>query len=108
MTVRCMAEKMKEIVTTSNRVLTPNFIFFYEESCQNYVVADQIHNLQVIRTGSALGLLFILLACETTAPYLPLFTGKKSERGRHGLRNLFLGLINALITSLAVVALWGL
>jgi sterol desaturase/sphingolipid hydroxylase (fatty acid hydroxylase superfamily) len=70
-------------------------------------VAPHIGNLQFFRTASALTLLFLLLTWETFAPFFPLFTNGGTERARHGARNLFLGLFNAAITSLAIVAVWS-
>ena len=70
-------------------------------------VDEQIHTLQLFRTSFTLALLFTLLVWETTAPFFPLFTNRNRDRCRHGVRNLFFGLANSLLTSLAVVALWG-
>jgi len=70
-------------------------------------VDEQIRNLQFLRTACALTFLFFLLTWETAAPFFPLFPNTCAERARHGARNLFLGLVNAGITSITIVALWA-
>jgi len=102
-----MEEKMNPGGKVSNRVLTPILAFFLLGACQNPVVDEQIRSLQFLRTACALTFLFLLLTWETAAPFLSLFQNTRGERIRHGARNLFLGLVNAGITSIAILALWA-
>jgi sterol desaturase/sphingolipid hydroxylase (fatty acid hydroxylase superfamily) len=69
---------------------------------------DSLRLLQSLRTGSNLAILFGLLAWETAAPFLPLFRDNSRGRIGHAWRNLFLGLLNALLTAGGMAALWGL
>jgi sterol desaturase/sphingolipid hydroxylase (fatty acid hydroxylase superfamily) len=58
------------------------------------------------RTVSAVSVLALLLAWESLVPYFNYFAGNRSDRVRHGLKNLLLGGLNALVTGLGFVALW--
>jgi sterol desaturase/sphingolipid hydroxylase (fatty acid hydroxylase superfamily) len=49
--------------------------------------------------------LVILLLWESFSPFLPLFSSAKT-RVRHGLINIFVGLINALLTATIFAGLW--
>ncbi|MBL9190148.1 MAG: sterol desaturase family protein [Opitutaceae bacterium] len=57
------------------------------------------------RAGLALGLLFVLLAWESMRPFFPLF-GRLGERARHGVLNLALGTLNAVVVALFFAGLW--
>jgi len=102
-----MRQKMSPTHKISNRVLTPIFTSVFLEARQNAAVDEQIRHLQLLRTACAFALLFLLLTWETAAPFFPLFRNTWLERTRHGARNLFLGLLNAGITSLSIIALWA-
>lgn len=52
----------------------------------------------------ALSVLVILLAWETIHPFFPFPAGRR--RLTHGARNVFLGVVNGLMTSLGFVGLW--
>jgi len=56
------------------------------------------------RPWIAIGMLFALLLWETAHPFFRFPKGR--ERVRHGLRNLTLGILNAVVTSLVFVGLW--
>ena len=58
------------------------------------------------RAVLSLTVLVVLLAWETTAPFFPFFVREPRGRGPHGLRNVFLGLVNALVTGTLFVLLW--
>jgi len=58
------------------------------------------------RTWGAIVLLALLLAWESIQPFYAFFTGKLKERLRHGLRNVFVGAVNALVTGLVFAVLW--
>lgn len=57
-----------------------------------------------IRPWIALGLLVALLLWETLSPFFPFPKGGK--RVRHGFRNVMLGVLNAVVTTLLFVGLW--
>jgi sterol desaturase/sphingolipid hydroxylase (fatty acid hydroxylase superfamily) len=58
------------------------------------------------RSIVSLTLLVMLLAWESLVPFFVYFTGSPSERVRHGLKNVALGVLNALFTGLVFAALW--
>ncbi len=68
---------------------------------------EQLGRLQFIRTVSGLGILFLLLAWESAAPFILLFERKWRDRARHAGRNFSLGIINAGLSAGATVALWS-
>jgi sterol desaturase/sphingolipid hydroxylase (fatty acid hydroxylase superfamily) len=68
---------------------------------------DSLRLLKSLRAGSNLVILFGLLAWETASPFLPLFSGGRRHRLGHAWRNLFLGVLNALLTAGGMAALWG-
>lgn len=55
---------------------------------------------------SALSLLTLLLAWESFLPFFAHFAGHTSERVRHGLKNLALGVLNSLFIGLIFASLW--
>jgi sterol desaturase/sphingolipid hydroxylase (fatty acid hydroxylase superfamily) len=59
-----------------------------------------------IKATSSAGLLVLLLAWESWTPFFAWFAGAAGERARHGVKNLTLGLINAVVTGLLFVSLW--
>ena len=61
----------------------------------------------VWRTLASIGVLAVLLAWESLAPFLPIFTAGTAERVRHGLKNVALGLLNALLIGFGFAVLWG-
>src|SRR5262245_15351865 len=65
-----------------------------------------LHDLNRWRSVISLTLLVILLAWESLVPFFALFTKATSERVRHGLKNVTLGVLNALFTGLVFAALW--
>ena len=67
---------------------------------------DILHNLGQLRSISAVAVLLLLLVWESSAPFGFYFVGNSGERLRHGLKNLVLGILNALLTGLVFVALW--
>jgi sterol desaturase/sphingolipid hydroxylase (fatty acid hydroxylase superfamily) len=69
-------------------------------------VDHQISQLQLLKTSSTLIVLIVLLAWESSAPFMPLFQQRGTERARHGARNLVFGLMNGIIAGIGSVALW--
>jgi sterol desaturase/sphingolipid hydroxylase (fatty acid hydroxylase superfamily) len=67
---------------------------------------DILENLGQLRSISAVAVLVFLLVWESSAPFGFYFVGNSGERLRHGLKNLVLGILNALLTGLVFVALW--
>jgi sterol desaturase/sphingolipid hydroxylase (fatty acid hydroxylase superfamily) len=65
-----------------------------------------VHDLNQWRSLSAVTLLVLLLAWESTVPFFTCFAGRTGERVRHGLKNLVLGFLNSLLTGLGFAALW--
>lgn len=57
-----------------------------------------------IRPALALGVLGVLLAWESIAPFFPATQGR--DRLRHGARNVLLGALNAIINGVVFVGLW--
>jgi hypothetical protein len=58
------------------------------------------------RSAISLTLLVMLLAWESFVPFFAFFAGQASERVRHGLKNVTLGVLNALVTGFVFSALW--
>ena len=58
------------------------------------------------RTALSLAVLVALLAWESAAPFFPLFARAPRERLPHGVRNIFLGLLNALLTATIFTFAW--
>lgn len=63
--------------------------------------------LETVQGGVAVGGLVLLLLIETAAPFFTHFRDAKA-RGLHLLRNLALGLLNAVVVALVFVGLWAL
>src|ERR1041384_4000924 len=69
-------------------------------------MADLITELSRIKTASSVGLLALLLAWESWTPFFAYFVGAGAERARHALKNVALGLLNAVVTGLLFVGIW--
>jgi sterol desaturase/sphingolipid hydroxylase (fatty acid hydroxylase superfamily) len=69
-------------------------------------MADLITELSRIKTASSVILLALLLAWETWTPFFAYFARAAGERTRHALKNLALGVLNAVVTGLLFVGLW--
>lgn len=67
------------------------------------MITADIH-LPQARPVISLGVLILLLLWETGAPFFQFWRGK--DRLRHGWRNVFLGVANAVMTSLVFVGIW--
>ena len=65
-----------------------------------------LHELNRWQGITSLTLLVILLAWESLVPFFVYFTGNTSERLRHGLKNVTLGVFNALLTGFVFAGLW--
>jgi sterol desaturase/sphingolipid hydroxylase (fatty acid hydroxylase superfamily) len=65
-----------------------------------------LQDIDQLRNTSAVVVLLLLLAWESSAPFGLYFVGDSGQRLRHGLKNLVLGILNALLTGLVFVALW--
>lgn len=70
------------------------------------MVTNTLYDLSQWRSISALTLLALLLAWESLVPFFGYFAGNRGEWARHGLKNLALGVLNALLTGLGFAALW--
>ncbi|MBM3833060.1 MAG: sterol desaturase family protein [Verrucomicrobia bacterium] len=62
--------------------------------------------LNGIRPLGSVIVLATLLAWESLAPFFRYFAGNRKDRVSHGLKNLALGILNALVTGLGFAALW--
>ncbi len=62
--------------------------------------------LSRLRGLIAVGVLVLLLAWESLAPFFTYIAANAGERARHGLKNLVLGVLNALLTGLGFATLW--
>ena len=69
-------------------------------------MSGTLHDIGQLRSISAVTVLVLLLVWESSAPFAVYFVGNSGERLRHGLKNLVLGILNALLTGLVFVALW--
>jgi sterol desaturase/sphingolipid hydroxylase (fatty acid hydroxylase superfamily) len=69
-------------------------------------MAELITELSRIKTASSVGLLVLLLAWESWTPFFTYFAAAAGERTRHGLKNLGLGVLNAVVTGLLFVGIW--
>lgn len=63
-------------------------------------------DLSRLRSICSAAFLVLFLAWESVAPFGSFFAGKTSERVRHGVKNVTLGVLNALLTGLVFAALW--
>ncbi len=59
-----------------------------------------------IKTASSVIMLVLLLAWEGWTPFFAYFVRATGERTRHALKNMTLGIINAVVTGLLFVGLW--
>lgn len=62
--------------------------------------------LEGYRTAATLGVLIVLLTWESIAPFFRQFARAPGDRARHGMRNLALGGLNAILNGLVCVILW--
>ena len=65
-----------------------------------------LKDIGLLRSISSVVFLVLLLAWESFAPFASYFVGGSGERMRHVVKNLALGVLNALLTGLVFVALW--
>ena len=63
-------------------------------------------DLGTLKSLSALAMLAVLLLWESLAPYFAFFAGSSRLRLTHALRNVGLGLINAVCTAVVLATLW--
>lgn len=59
-----------------------------------------------LRTISSVVLMVVLLAWESFAPFFAFFVRDERQRMRHGVKNVFFGVINAGFNAVCFVALW--
>ena len=70
---------------------------------------DIAASIETWQSRLAAGLLVALLLWETLQPYFGLFKGDREgwlKRGKHGLLNLAIGILNALVIAVAFAGLW--
>ena len=67
---------------------------------------ELLNDVSRLRSISAIGFLVLLLAWESLAPFGSYFVGKTGDRLLHGIKNLALGILNALLVGFVFVALW--
>jgi sterol desaturase/sphingolipid hydroxylase (fatty acid hydroxylase superfamily) len=65
-----------------------------------------LHELNRWRSVGSLSVLTLLLAWESLAPFFTYFAGNSGDRVLHGLKNVLLGIFNALLTGLGFGVLW--
>jgi sterol desaturase/sphingolipid hydroxylase (fatty acid hydroxylase superfamily) len=70
----------------------------------NPAANEMLRHLGTLRTASGIGALVVLLAWESCAPFF-VFAGGTS-RTMHGLRNIILGIVNALVVAVIFVVIW--
>ncbi|MGI8965346.1 MAG: sterol desaturase family protein, partial [Limisphaerales bacterium] len=78
-------------------MLAPFAVIFFNERA-----SDSLRELARFKTASGLILLALLLLWETLSPYFIFTKGKVL----HAARNLFLGIINTVLTTLVFIGLW--
>lgn len=66
-----------------------------------------LNALQQTQTIAMLAGLVLLLLWEHAHPFFDFFRADPKERGKHALRNLLLGGVNAVVVSVVFVGLWG-
>ena len=66
-------------------------------------LTDLLQDYQIL---TMLSVLLLMLAWESVHPFFAFFRGDLKSRGRHGLRNLFVGAVNALLVSGVFAGLW--
>jgi len=62
--------------------------------------------LQKTQVLAMAGVLILLFLWESVHPFYAHFTGSFKTRGKHALRNLFIGAVNGLLVSFVFVGLW--
>ena len=67
---------------------------------------EPFDQLRVWRGLSAIVVIVLLLAWETTRPYLPLFQRNVRQRALHAFRNILFGIMNMTVISLGFATLW--
>ena len=65
-----------------------------------------LHGIGQLRSITAVVILVLLLIWESSAPFGLYFLRDSGDRIRHGLKNLILGICNALVVALLFVAIW--
>ena len=70
----------------------------------NPAANEMLRHPGTLRAASGIGALIVLLAWESCAPFF-VFSGGTS-RTRHGLRNITLGIVNALLVAVIFVVIW--
>lgn len=68
-------------------------------------MAPLVQLLSTVQGASALAAMAVLLAVEAAHPFFAFWTNRR-DRAVHALRNLALGLFNAVVVALAFAALW--
>ncbi len=69
-------------------------------------MADLMTEIGRFKTASSAIMLVLLLAWESWTPFFAYFVRAAGERTRHALKNVTLGIINAVVTGLLFVGLW--
>jgi sterol desaturase/sphingolipid hydroxylase (fatty acid hydroxylase superfamily) len=64
------------------------------------------HGIGQLQSITAVAVLVLLLVWESSAPFGLYFPRDSADRFRHGLKNLVLGLLNAVVIGLVFVGLW--
>lgn len=67
---------------------------------------SSLHELNHWRSIISLTLLVVLLVWESIVPFFTFFAQRRGERVRHGLKNVALGVLNAVFTGLVFAAVW--
>lgn len=67
---------------------------------------ETLQSIDQLQSICAVIVLLLLLVWESSAPFGLYFLGNSRERLRHGAKNLFLGIFNALVIAWIFVALW--
>ncbi|OZC01656.1 sterol desaturase family protein [Rubricoccus marinus] len=62
--------------------------------------------LQLTQSAAAVAVLAALLLAESAHPFFDFFRQRRTERGRHALRNLALGLANGALVAVVFASLW--
>jgi sterol desaturase/sphingolipid hydroxylase (fatty acid hydroxylase superfamily) len=65
-----------------------------------------LHGISRLQSITAVVVLVLLLVWESSAPFGLYFLRNSHDRFRHGLKNLVLGILNAVVIGLVFVALW--
>src|SRR3954451_8238147 len=102
-----MSQRLDVLTLFSVSVTSPQFAFHLcINPWQISRVDRHIKSIEFIRMVSGAGVLVLLLAWESAAPFLPLFRANPRVRFVHAARNFLMGALNIILTGATSAMLW--